>query len=115
MYGVTFPDKEKLADYKMRMEEAKKRDHRAQGVKQELFFFDKLSPGSCFFLPNGARIYNLLIDVAPWSSIHFFISTPILPFLLLFPGLKRICKVSWVGISGKVSLLWQDLSPKHYF
>lgn len=63
VYGVTFPDKEKLADYKMRMEEAKKRDHRTQGVKQELFFFDKLSPGSCFFMPHGARIYMLLIEV----------------------------------------------------
>jgi len=63
VYGVTFPDKESLADYKHRMEEAKKRDHRTQGTKQELFFFDKLSPGSCFFLPNGARIYNTLIQV----------------------------------------------------
>lgn len=69
VYGVTYPDKEKLADYKMRMEEAKKRDHRTQGVKQELFFFDKLSPGSCFFLPNGARIYGLLVDVSPSFSI----------------------------------------------
>jgi hypothetical protein len=61
---VTFPDKESMADYKHRMEEAKKRDHRTQGTKQELFFFDKLSPGSCFFLPNGARIYNMLMEVS---------------------------------------------------
>ena len=64
VYGITFPDKELMADYKHRMEEAKKRDHRTQGTKQELFFFDKLSPGSCFFLPNGARIYNTLIEVS---------------------------------------------------
>lgn len=63
VYGITFPDKELMADYKHRMEEAKKRDHRAQGTRQELFFFDKLSPGSCFFLPNGARIYSTLIEV----------------------------------------------------
>ena len=63
VYGITFPDKELMADYKHRMEEAKKRDHRTQGTKQELFFFDKLSPGSCFFLPNGARVYNLLMQV----------------------------------------------------
>ncbi|NXA57367.1 SYTC2 ligase, partial [Nothocercus julius] len=30
--------------------------------EQELFFFHKLSPGSCFFLPRGARIYNALVD-----------------------------------------------------
>jgi threonyl-tRNA synthetase len=44
------------------MEEAKKRDHRVVGVQQELFFFHPLSPGSCFFLPNGGRIYNSLIN-----------------------------------------------------
>ena len=29
---------------------------------QKLFFFSAMSPGSCFFLPHGARIYNRLID-----------------------------------------------------
>ncbi|XP_048473197.1 threonine--tRNA ligase-like isoform X2 [Rhincodon typus] len=28
--------------------------------EQELFFFHELSPGSCFFLPRGAFIYNTL-------------------------------------------------------
>ena len=68
VYGITFPDKESMADYKHRMEEAKKRDHRLQGSKMELFFFDRLSPGSCFFLPNGARIYNLLMEVGSPGS-----------------------------------------------
>ena len=45
------------------MEEAKKRDHRVVGVQQELFFFNPLSPGSCFFLPNGGRIYNALCSL----------------------------------------------------
>lgn len=61
---MTFPDKKLMADYKHRMEEAKKRDHRRLGTAQELFFFNPLSPGSCFFLPNGARIYNTLVEVA---------------------------------------------------
>jgi threonyl-tRNA synthetase len=30
--------------------------------EQELFFFHELSPGSCFFLPKGAMIYNRLIE-----------------------------------------------------
>ena len=30
--------------------------------EQELFFFHELSPGSCFFYPKGAKIYNKLID-----------------------------------------------------
>lgn len=30
--------------------------------RQELFFFHRLSPGSAFFLPAGARIYNRLVN-----------------------------------------------------
>lgn len=30
--------------------------------EQELFFFHDLSPGSCFFLPKGAFLYNTLIE-----------------------------------------------------
>ena len=30
---------------------------------QELFFFNDLSPGSCFFLPHGTRIYNALVEL----------------------------------------------------
>jgi threonyl-tRNA synthetase len=62
VYGITFPDDKELKLYQHRMEEAKKRDHRNIGTQQELFFFNGLSPGSCFFLPHGARIYNTLVD-----------------------------------------------------
>lgn len=50
------------AAYKHRIEEAKKRDHRVVGTQQELFFFHQLSPGSCFFLPSGTKIYNNLVQ-----------------------------------------------------
>jgi threonyl-tRNA synthetase len=62
VYGITFPDEKELKEYQHRMEEAKKRDHRVLGTQQELFFFHQLSPGSCFFLPHGCRIYNALVD-----------------------------------------------------
>ncbi|KAF5832824.1 hypothetical protein DUNSADRAFT_11163 [Dunaliella salina] len=62
VYGITFPDNKQLKEYQHRLEEAKKRDHRNVGVQQELFFFHGLSPGSCFFQPNGARIYNQLVN-----------------------------------------------------
>jgi len=42
--------------------QAKARDHRRIGIKQELFMFHDYSPGSCFFLPHGTRIYNKLVD-----------------------------------------------------
>ncbi|KAJ8304580.1 hypothetical protein KUTeg_018163 [Tegillarca granosa] len=62
IYGISFPDTKQLKEWKFQQEEAAKRDHRKIGREQELFFFHELSPGSCFFLPNGAHIYNKLMD-----------------------------------------------------
>lgn len=62
VYGISFPDSKRLKEYLTMLEEAKKYDHRILGQNQELFFFHPLSPGSCFFLPHGSRIYNKLID-----------------------------------------------------
>lgn len=62
IYGISFPDKKQLDEHKKLLEEAAKRDHRKIGKEQELFFFHELSPGSCFFLPHGTRIYNTLVE-----------------------------------------------------
>lgn len=63
IYGISFPDKKQLTDYKKFLEEAARRDHRKIAREQELFFFHDLSPGSCFFLPHGTRIYNTLLEL----------------------------------------------------
>ncbi|EPX72358.1 cytoplasmic threonine-tRNA ligase Trs1 [Schizosaccharomyces octosporus yFS286] len=60
VYGVSFPDNKQMQEYKAFLQEAAKRDHRKIGRDQELFFFNEISPGSCFFLPHGTRIYNTL-------------------------------------------------------
>ncbi|XP_078431280.1 threonyl-tRNA synthetase [Wolffia australiana] len=62
VYGISFPDPKRLKEYIQQIEEAKKYDHRILGLNQELFFFHPLSPGSCFFLPHGTRIYNKLME-----------------------------------------------------
>lgn len=62
IYGIAFPDKSLLKQWQEFQEKAKQRDHRLLGSKQELFFFHQLSPGSCFWLPHGARVYNKLIE-----------------------------------------------------
>ncbi|XP_063238553.1 threonine--tRNA ligase 1, cytoplasmic isoform X1 [Bacillus rossius redtenbacheri] len=62
VYGVSFPDAKQLKEWEKFQEEAAKRDHRKIGREQELFFFHELSPGSCFFLPRGAHIYNTLME-----------------------------------------------------
>jgi len=62
VYGVSFPDSKQLKEWKVFQEEAAKRDHRKLGKEQDLFFFHELSPGSCFFQPKGAHIYNKLME-----------------------------------------------------
>ncbi|XP_055682070.1 threonine--tRNA ligase 1, cytoplasmic isoform X2 [Lutzomyia longipalpis] len=62
VYGISFPDPKQLKEWEKIQEEAAKRDHRKLGREQELFFFHELSPGSCFFQPRGAHIYNTLVN-----------------------------------------------------
>ncbi|XKL60570.1 hypothetical protein PGB90_007627 [Kerria lacca] len=62
LYGISFPDPKQLKQWEKWQEEAAKRDHRKIGRDQELFFFHEFSPGSCFFHPKGAFIYNTLTD-----------------------------------------------------
>ena len=81
IYGTSFPDKELLAEYLKRMEEAKKRDHRKLGKELGLFALFDEGPGLPFFLPKGLILKNLLIDY--WREIHrregyLEISTPMM-------------------------------------
>lgn len=62
LYGVSFPDAKQMTEYKQFLLEAAKRDHRRIGKEQELFLFHEMSPGSCFWLPHGTRIYNTLTE-----------------------------------------------------
>ncbi|MBI5391927.1 threonine--tRNA ligase [Candidatus Woesearchaeota archaeon] len=61
IYGTAFPTKEELQEYLTNIEEAKKRDHRILGKQLDLFSFNEVSPGSVFFHPKGAIIYNELM------------------------------------------------------
>ncbi len=54
-----FPTQAELDDYLHRLEEAERRDHRRLGRELDLFFVDPIAPGSPFFLPKGAILYNL--------------------------------------------------------
>merc|ERR1719402_1398904 len=62
IYGISFPDNKLMKEWKAFQEAAAKNDHRKLGKEQDLFFFHELSPGSCFFQPKGAHIYNKLME-----------------------------------------------------
>ena len=79
IYATAFPSEKELKVHKVQMEEAAKRDHRAIGLKQDLYFFHDFSAGSCFWMPHGARIFNKLIqfmrreyDIRGFQEVKFF-------------------------------------------
>ena len=60
--GIAFPTKEELDEHLRLLEEAKKRDHRKIGAEMELFMMADEGPGFPFWLPNGMRLKNALVD-----------------------------------------------------
>ena len=66
--GVAFRTAEELDDYLVKLEEAKKRDHRRLGKELGLFAFRDEAPGFPFYLPKGMVLRNTLIDY--WREVH---------------------------------------------
>ena len=60
--GVAFRTKEEMAEHFRMLEEAEKRDHRKIGKEMELFMMDDAGPGFPFWLPNGMRLKNALMQ-----------------------------------------------------
>lgn len=63
VYGMSYPDKKQLDEWVELRRLAAERDHRLIGKNQDLFMWHVYSPGSCFMLPKGARIYQRLQDM----------------------------------------------------
>ncbi|MBA46455.1 MAG: threonine--tRNA ligase [Dehalococcoidia bacterium] len=62
IYGTAWESEENQKDYLDKREKAIESDHRKLGTSLELFFLDPISPANPFFLPNGAFVYNKLIE-----------------------------------------------------
>ena len=62
IYGTGFANQGALDGYLADQELRRARDHRRLGPELDLFSFNAHAPGSPFFHPRGAVIYNLLVD-----------------------------------------------------
>ncbi|GEP42946.1 threonine--tRNA ligase [Brevifollis gellanilyticus] len=63
LYGTAFESKEELEAYFVRLEEAKKRDHRRLGKELKLFHIDEdVGQGLILWTPNGATLRQELQD-----------------------------------------------------
>ena len=68
IYGTVFPSQRELDEYLLRLEEAKKRDHKKIGRELGLFIFHETAPGMAYWLPNGVKLYLELVDF--WRKEH---------------------------------------------
>jgi threonyl-tRNA synthetase len=62
IYGTAWASQKDLDAYLKRVEEAKQRDHRRLGQQLDLFSLHPIAPGSPFFHPKGAIVYNALVS-----------------------------------------------------
>lgn len=60
VYGTAWKTKDQLEQYLYQLEEAAKRDHRKLGKELGLVMFHEYAPGSPFWLPKGATIFQNL-------------------------------------------------------
>lgn len=82
IYGTAFADRKELKAHLARLEEAKKRDHRRLGKQLGLFSFHPEAPGSPFFHPDGAKLYNLLVEYIRGLYVRYNYSEVITPQVL---------------------------------
>jgi threonyl-tRNA synthetase len=63
IYGTAFYDPHDLEEHLLRLEEAKRRDHRRLGKELGLFDFSPLTPGMPLWYPRGMVVWNVLEDL----------------------------------------------------
>jgi threonyl-tRNA synthetase len=81
VYGVAFETKKEMEDYFVRLEEAKKRDHRKLGQELDLFSInpDSVGGGLILWHPKGGLIRHLVEDYCKKQHLeggYDFVYTP---------------------------------------
>lgn len=77
--AVAFPTRQLMVDYLQQAQANEKGSHLRIGKAQELFFFNDVSPGSAFLLPNGTKIFNAVQELLReeyWAQDYREVQTP---------------------------------------
>jgi threonyl-tRNA synthetase len=64
VYGTAFFSAKDLEEYLEQVERARANDHRRLGPQLGLFTFSDVAPGSAFWFPAGAEVFNSLIALS---------------------------------------------------
>jgi len=70
VYGTAWPDRKQLKAHLVRLEEARKRDHRLLGKQLDLYsVHDEIGPGLIHWHPKGSLVRHVIEDF--WRQEHF--------------------------------------------
>jgi threonyl-tRNA synthetase len=64
IYGTAFFSRKDLQEYLELLERARANDHRRLGPQLGLFTFSDVAPGSAFWFPAGAEVFNSLVALS---------------------------------------------------
>jgi threonyl-tRNA synthetase len=81
VYGTAFFSGKDLRVYLEQLERARANDHRRLGPQLGLFAFSDTAPGSAFWFPNGAQVFNSLVALSREMGVprgYTEVKTPIL-------------------------------------
>jgi len=82
IYAITFPKQKSLSEYLIKLEEAKKRDHRKIGKHMSLFTFsNKVGQGLPLWLPKGAYLRDKLINFMKQAQLQYGYQPVITPHI----------------------------------
>lgn len=68
IYVLCFSSQAELDEYIQKREEAKARDHKLIGEQLDLFSFNSMAPGACFWHPRGLILWQQLEQL--WREMH---------------------------------------------
>ena len=81
IYGTAWASPQELEAHLERLEQARQRDHRRLGQVLDLFSLHPIAPGSPFFHPRGAIVYNTLVQWMRGLYARFSYAEVITPLL----------------------------------
>lgn len=68
IYVYAYPDRQQLKEHLKLVQEAMERDHKKLGPALDLFMFRPSAPGMPYWLPQGWKVFNQLLDY--WRDVH---------------------------------------------
>lgn len=68
IYVYAYPDRQQLKEHLKLVQEAMERDHKKLGPVLDLFMFRPSAPGMPYWLPQGWKVFNQLLDY--WRDVH---------------------------------------------